>query len=183
MDRRVSSDPASAIRRPCGSAAVRRESAFTLFELVLALALMALVGVLFVDGAGGMFQRRAKAPEDSVWAAVSSARAAALQRDSEVSLRFEARERSLRWFLGDAERSLGAVPVPDADVEFLPVTSNAKILLGGELAETGRLEAVRFYPDGSCDAFKIQLSPDTGARALLRIDPWTCAPVFDAPSP
>ena len=60
------------------------------------------------------------------------------------------------------------------------MTVQGMILLGGQLTETDAIKFVKFYPDGSCDSFRAQLLDNTDRRAVLAIDPWTCAPILAA---
>ena len=93
-------------------------------------------------------------------------------------MRYDQEKHTLAWAAGpETARSL---TYPGRLLEFLPVTGSGTVLIGGQLAETGSLALIRFFPDGSCDAFRAQLTDDTGRRVVLAIDQWTCAPMLAA---
>jgi Tfp pilus assembly protein FimT len=155
----------------------RSDSAFTLIEILLVIGLLALVSTLFVGGASDWLRARERTPEDVFWQAVSEARQLALRRDETVVFTFDEKSRQLRWGSGD---NAAAAVWPGRTVEFLPAQETSSVLLGGSLVETGRLTAVRFHPDGSCDPFRVLLTEADGRRRTLSLDPWTCAPMLPA---
>ena len=67
----------------------------------------------------------------------------------------------------------------DVSVQFLQARKGGSlILIAGQVVETQEMPRVKFYPDGTCSAFRVQFR--TGATAWqLAIDPWTCAPVLE----
>lgn len=157
-----------------------RRSAFTLIEMLLALALLALVSTVLISGMTGFFQTKESRPDDTFWSAVNSARTAALEHEQTVSLRFDAKENQLTWSWPDGQ---DALPLPAAELRFLPGEKSASRLIGGTLFEGDALPRVRFYPDGTCDAFRVELTVAPQPPCILRIDPWTCAPVLVAATP
>ena len=44
--------------------------------------------------------------------------------------------------------------------------------------DTREVPVVRFYPDGSCDRFRVQIRSGTSAPQVIAVDPWTCAPLL-----
>jgi type II secretory pathway pseudopilin PulG len=162
---------------PCA----RRRAAFTLVEVLLAVGILGFVAFLFVSSAADLFRTTEPRPDEVFWQAVTAARQLALESNQTVTLRYDQEKRVLLWTAGPDTGHTLAFPGPL--LEFLPVTEQGTILLGGQLAETGSLKLVRFYPDGGCDAFRVQLTDAAGRRTVLSIDPWTCAPVLAAPTP
>lgn len=158
---------------------VHRRSAFTLIEMLLSLGLLALVSVVLISGVSGFFQLKEARPDDNFWSAVTSARQAALDHEQVVTLQFDQEKKLLIWSWDDASDSL-ALPV--GEVRFLPVDKTSTQLLGGVLMETDPMSRVRFYPDGTCDAFRAELVTADQRRRVLQIDPWTCAPVLTTAS-
>jgi prepilin-type N-terminal cleavage/methylation domain-containing protein len=157
---------------------VNRRAAFTLLEVLLAVAVLGFVSLLFVNGASDLFRSTELRADDIFWQGVSSSRQLALDSDRTVSLTYNAEKHLLVWAAGqDAPRSLA---FPGKLLEFLPAVSQGSVLIGGQLAETGEVKVVRFYADGGCDAFRAQLTDAAGHRQVLSIDPWTCAPVIPA---
>ena len=149
--------------------------AFTLVEVLLVLALMALLATLLVPGVNSMLAAmNERGPEQQLSEAILAARQEALETGRTVELRFDAEKRQL--VRGAAEARAEAL-APGAAVEFLPVEAGGNILLGGQLAEAqDPLRRVRFFPDGTCEPFRLRLKEGEAARPrLFVVDPWTCA--------
>jgi prepilin-type N-terminal cleavage/methylation domain-containing protein len=151
--------------------------AFTLLEVILAIALLGLVASLFITGGSEMFRARQRTMVDVFWAAVQAARLQAVQEDTTVTLRFDEKSKRILWGATDESHGLDW---PGRNLEFLPTESRDTILLGGQLVHTNRLETVRFYADGTTDRFRVQLINAEGQVSLLDLDPWTAAPVVRA---
>lgn len=155
--------------------------AFTLIEILLVIGLLGLASLVLVNSASDLFRSREPRPDDVFWQAVTAARQLALESNRTVTLRYDQEKRTLAWAAGpDPGRSLA---FSGQLLEFLPVAASGTVLIGGQLAETGNLPLIRFYPDGGCDAFRAQLTDATGRRIVLAIDPWTCAPMLAAATP
>lgn len=155
----------------------RGRAAFSLLEVLLALALLGLTAALFISGAAALSRPRDVPPREQFWSALTAARQLALESGREVRLSFDRTERHLVWTDGFA-RQTQAIAVTALD--FLPEVTEGAVLLGGELTETATLPAVRLYPDGACDPFRAQVQALDGRRALWQVDPWTCAPILSA---
>jgi len=151
--------------------------AFTLLEVILAIALLGLVASLFITGGSEMFRARQRTMADVFWEAVQAARLEAVQEDATVVLRFDEKSKRILW--GSVDESHG-LDWPGRNLEFLPTESRDTILLGGQLVLTGRLATVRFHPDGTTDRFRVQLTDPDGKVSLIELDPWTAAPVLRA---
>jgi hypothetical protein len=146
-----------------------------LVEVLLTLALLVLVSTVLISATAGFFQQRDGRPDDAFWSAVNAARQLALDENRPVSMRFDAKEKRLIWSTGDKSDSTG---FDELTLRFLPPERSATLLLSGVLFEGDALARVRFYPDGTCDPFRLELKAENGTPRLLRIDPWTCAPVL-----
>ncbi|RXK54916.1 hypothetical protein ESB00_03190 [Oleiharenicola lentus] len=153
--------------------------AFTVLEVILAIALLGLVAGLFISGGNDLFRSRQRTPADIFWEAVQAARLQAVQEDVVVTMRFDEKEQRLIWSgpVAGAERSLAW---PGKNLEFLPAESNDTVLIGGQLVGTGALPAVRFHADGTTDRFRVQLTDAEGRVSRLELDPWTAAPIVRA---
>ena len=149
--------------------------AFTLLEVLLAIALLGLLASLFIVGGSDLFRARERTAADVFWQAVQAARLQAVQEDRTVQLRFDEKEHQVIWGSAGTTHELDW---PGKNLEFLPVEQNDTILLGGQLAGTGRLAVVRFHADGGVDRFRAQLTDSAGQVTRLELDPWTCAPVL-----
>ena len=159
----------------------RPTAGFTLVEVLLAVGILGFVSFLFVSSASDLFRSRELRPEDVFWQGVTAARQLALDTNHTVTLRFDEEKRLLSWTAAGDEAA-HTLAYPGKQLEFLPVTTQSLVLLGGQLTETSGIKSVRFYSDGGCDAFRAQLTDATGRPQVLAIDPWTCAPMIAAPA-
>jgi len=162
--------PASATER------VLRETTrgFTLVEILLVLALLALGGAILLPSARALIdQKRSGDPEDVVATVLQQVRREAVLTGEEVVLRFEAGTQRFAW--GEA-----SVPAGTGNgtmrVDFLRPGAGNAVLIGGQLVETSVVPALRFFPDGSCDPVRVQVRLGDGPARVFAIDPWTCAP-------
>ncbi len=148
-----------------------------MLEVILAIAVLALVGGLFISGSSDLFRAHERTAADVFWQAVQAARLQAVQEDTTVLMRFDEKKLHIVWSSANSSHELDW---PGKNLEFLPVDKNDLILLGGQLAATGALAAVRFHADGCVDRFRAQLTDAGGKITRLDLDPWTCAPVLQA---
>lgn len=153
---------------------------FTLVEVLLVLAMLTLFATLLLPGVNSMLaQMDARGPQQLLGESILAARLEALETGRTVELRYDAETRQFSWGAGDTRAD--ALPVGSM-IELLPVTTGASILLGGELTEVQEpLRRVRFFPDGTCEPFRIRFTEAGGKPRLLLVDPWTCA-VSPAPA-
>ncbi len=156
-------------------------SAFTLLEILLALALIGLLGGLVVTGANRLLAQGPVSAEDVFWKAVTEARKYALLRGQEVRLAYEAKSKTFEATTSEGSRKF---PVPfdgELTIDFLSASSAGRstVLIGGTLVETRPMPFVTFYPDGTCSSFRVQLRSRGGEPRYLQIDPWTCAAIKD----
>ena len=153
--------------------------AFTLVEMLLALAVVALVGGLVLPGVNSMLQSINEETPDRIFLdAVNSARDRALNGNRTVEMRYDKDKRRLSW--GDAAGSEEKVLPEGTSLQFLLPKEGPAVLIAGERVETHEVTAVRFYADGTCDRFRAQFRRGTGAALILAMDPWTCAPIATA---
>lgn len=152
-----------------------RVRAFTLVEVLLVLALMALLATVLIPGANSMLSAmNDRGGEQQIAETILAARGEALESGRTVDLRFDPEKRQLVW--GAAGQRGDPLPV-GSSIEFLPFESGTSILLGGQLGESVEpLKRVRFFPDGTCDSFRVRFrEPEPAKPRLYVIDPWTCA--------
>jgi prepilin-type N-terminal cleavage/methylation domain-containing protein len=191
--------------RPAGSFAAlakagrggRARAAFTLLEILLALALLALLSAATVSISENLVGNTPVTPEEVFWRALAEARKDALTSEQEVHLSFDPKAKAFNLVVNagtqtdtdaSAQPSAGSstqtFPVTKASdqlaVDFLPVDKNSRstMLIGGELIETQSLPYVTFYSDGSCTPFRAQFHSNGTAR-IIAIDPWTCTQVLE----
>jgi prepilin-type N-terminal cleavage/methylation domain-containing protein len=172
-----------------------RGAGFTLLEVLLSLAIIALVSTLLVGAARAMLNDQPVTPEDVFWKTVQEARKTALKSQHDVALKFDSDKK--RFLLLDptvqpAADPLSLVKPDDVPLKEFPLPAKMSdvtidllsgqkggptILVGGVAIETHPLTSVTFYPDGTCTAFRAQFTRLNGSHQLS-IDPWTCAPVL-----
>jgi prepilin-type N-terminal cleavage/methylation domain-containing protein len=157
-------------------------SGFTLLEVLVTIALIALLSSALVVGANRLLSDRPKSADQLFWAAVGEVRKDALLNNHDVRLSLDSKTQELLASTLGVETRYVFVPKETAELQFLapksPGTSSA-ILVGGDLVETQTIPFVTFYRDGTCSPFRVQLKSRNGVRAL-EIDPWTCAPMLTA---
>jgi len=147
---------------------------FTLVEVLLVLAILALFATLFIPGVNAIIREiDARGPEQIISETILAARGTALETGRTVTLRFDDRERR---FFAEGLGAFRSAPLPAGlKLDLLPPETDGMVLLGGRLVETGELKRIRFFPDGTCDPFRLQLQQDATPPRLLLADPWTCA--------
>jgi prepilin-type N-terminal cleavage/methylation domain-containing protein len=153
------------------------QSAFTLLEILLALALVALIATALIAGSVSLLSEKSVSADDVFWRAAGQARKAALQASSEVRLSFNDDQKA---FIIDDGVTPRPLPVPgatkDLGVDFIAAQSNGAdmMLVGGTLVDSQPMTSVTFYGDGTCSPFRVQIRK-TGGAHIIAVDPWTCA--------
>lgn len=160
-------------RSRCRSAA--GDHAFTLVETILVLAVITLLGTLLLPGVNSVLRSiNHEDPHRLFWDVVTTVREEALTRNRTVLLRIDSDKNTLTWDFGTERRQ--TLPA-GASIRFLQPKLGSMVLLGGTLLETDELSVIRFYPDGTCDRFRAQITVGKSVQ-VIPVDPWTCAPVF-----
>jgi hypothetical protein len=186
---------AKAGRGDDGRIARAPRAAFTLLEILLSLALIALIIGATVSISANLIGNTPLTADDVFWKALIETRKQALTLQHDVRMGFD--NKAKVFVVGDnvgAQTSVGVnvqtsgdagtqtFPVPFAEkltVDFLPFgKTNSSLLIGGELMETQTLPFVTFYSDGTCTPFRVQFH-SSGAARVIAIDPWTCAEVLE----
>lgn len=163
------------------TANARWTRAFTLLEILLAVALLAILSAAMVSIAPRLVDSRPQTPTEIFWEAAKTARRSALTSEREVWLSFDAREKEFVLTGGQGGKRFKVPAVADLTIDFLHAQSgNSSLLVGGQLVDFKTLSAVSFFPDGTCSPFRIQFRT-TGPARVLAIDPWTCSPVLTEP--
>lgn len=152
-------------------------SGFTLVETLLVLAVVMLLGALLLPGVNSLLRTvGGEDPDRTVWDAITAAREQALTTNRTVWLRFDPKRRLLTW--GEASGEQHRVLPVDASLRFLQPQEGNFIMVGGVLIDTLEVPAVRFYADGTCDRFRMQLRQGANPPQIAVVDPWTCAPIL-----
>ena len=169
---------------PLVSRASRR--GFTLLEMLLTLALIALLAGALIGGSSALLAEKPPSAHDVFWSTVRTARKTALNAEQDLNLRYDEKIKAFQLTPPDGGVQSFLIPVAgsgnDLIVEFLAAQkTGGSILLGGTVVETEPLSGgVTFYADGTCTPFRLQIRVNGGAH-IIAIDPWTCSPVLAPP--
>lgn len=162
---------------------LRDRRAFTLIEMMLVLALIAVFATLFVMNAGSLGkQTAAQAVEAKFWEAVREARSQAIIDREAHALRFDAK--AVAFVVENTRtghRESFAVSREDwpADTE-LEIALKKRVdrsqftLVAGQLVDLREIPEVRFFPDGACVPF-VAVFQIGATERQIEIDPWTGA--------
>lgn len=144
---------------------------FTLVEVLLVLAMLVLFATLLLPGVNSILREmEARTPAQQVVDLMLEARQQALETGRTMELRYD--QESRRFRIGPTwSEPLSA----GVQLELLAVLEGSTVLLGGQLVAAGELRRVRFFPDGTCDPFRLQIRDQATPPRLLVADPWTCA--------
>lgn len=153
--------------------------AFTLLEILITLALIALLAGALVAGAGRLLKDQPTTPAEIFRKALTEARQYAIEKNVEVRLSFDAKNRVFTASTREGTRSYPVAGDADLAIDFLAAQKGGStVLIAGVLVETQTVPYVTFYPDGTCSPFRVQFRMN-GNASVTAIDPWTCAPVLE----
>jgi prepilin-type N-terminal cleavage/methylation domain-containing protein len=153
-------------------------SGFTLLETLLVLGLFAMLSVVLVGGSASLLKGTARSdPEDAILTLMQTVRRQAVEQSRILELTLDESNKQddeiTRYTWGDNQEQT----LPHLDgvkVKLLPPEVVGAILLGG-VAQENPLDKVRFYPDGTCDRVRLDVTRGEDRR-VMDIDPLTCAP-------
>jgi prepilin-type N-terminal cleavage/methylation domain-containing protein len=150
---------------------------FTLLETLLVLGLLSMLAAVLIGGSASLLKGTARSdPEDALLALLQTIRRNAVEKGEVIELVAlaptdgdgphyawgEDHEETLPLLEGVAVKIIG----PEVD---------GAILIGGRAQEEA-VPRVRFYPDGTCDRVRLDITR-SDARHTVPIDPLTCAPL------
>jgi prepilin-type N-terminal cleavage/methylation domain-containing protein len=158
-----------------------RTTGFTLLEVLVTLALLALLTGLFVGGTTALLRERPASADEVMRQAIAQARRYAVANYREVRLAYDNKGKAFHASSVDGKRDFPVSLPEEVQIDFLTTQKDNTMLLGGELVEQGNLPYITFYPDGTCTPFRVQMRTNNGKPTVVAIDPWTCAPVLETP--
>ena len=154
----------------------RSEAGFTLLEIIAVIALAGLISALLIGGSTNMLKSvTSDDVQNTALSAIAAARESAVQTGTLQEFTYDDKARTLNWGAGSAALS------SEGDVRLLPAAKTSSILVGGQLLEAP-LAKVRFYADGTCDPFRLEIRRNQQSSVLV-IDPWTCTALAPDPTP
>lgn len=149
---------------------------FTLLELILVMALIALVGGLSVVAINVIIDfDEDRSVETHLQNAIMEARYRALSQHEETHLRFDPESRHFIVRNSQGTHEFGPVGREDRPVEFEFQQRRARtemILIRGQLIDTRSVPRVRFFADGSSEPFIASWTSE-GFRQEREFDLWT----------
>ena len=158
---------------------------FTLLETLLVLGLMSMLAAVMIGGSAQLLKGTARSdPEDALTALLQTIRRQAVEKGKVLELApKEAAEEDgpdFEWGEENADedhpRTEERLPkLEGVKVKILAPESTGAILLGGVASEKA-LARMRFYPDGTCDRVRLDVTRNEN-RVVIPIDPLTCAPL------
>ncbi|MEI7651146.1 MAG: prepilin-type N-terminal cleavage/methylation domain-containing protein [Verrucomicrobiota bacterium] len=160
-------------------------SGFTLLETLLVLGLMSMLAAVLIGGSASLLKGTARSdPEDALLALLQTIRRASVEKGRIFELvPVASLDDSGPDFTWSEEIPTDDKPpheetLPRSDgktVKVLAPESSGAILLGGVASEKP-LARMRFFPDGTCDRVRLEISTAEDRR-ITPIDPLTCAPL------
>ena len=158
---------------------------FTLLETLLVLGLMSMLAAVMIGGSAQLLKGTSRSdPEDALTALLQTIRRQAVEKGKVLELaptdNADEDGPDLIWGEENADedhpRTEEKLPkVEGVKVKILAPESTGAILLGGVASEKA-LARMRFYPDGTCDRVRLDVTRNEN-RTVIPIDPLTCAPL------
>ncbi len=151
---------------------------FTLLETLLVLGLISMLAAVLVGGSASLLKGTSREdPEDALLALLQTVRREAVAQGTTIILKTVADEEDpdvthYTW----GEDKIEKLPIlAGVKVKLIGPAVNAAILLGGEMEESA-ISQIKFYPDGTCDRIRLEITRNE-SRHVLPIDHLTCAPL------
>lgn len=153
--------------------------AFTLIEMMLTIALIAMLSSLFIWNINSMLkQGELEALQNELWKAVEQAKQSAVFSRTPRVVRFDKELQAFIVSAGseqltfevDTDSFSEGVEIEVIFSETLP--KDGYRLVRGELVTQREIESVTFYPDGTCTPFSVDLKI-AEYESSFQIDPWT----------
>ncbi|MCH6257513.1 prepilin-type N-terminal cleavage/methylation domain-containing protein [Puniceicoccaceae bacterium K14] len=160
-----------------------RNQGFSLVEVLLVIALIAMfVGTIVVNVQGMFHRSEINSVEDGFWQAVDKAKQNSVFQQRKYRLFFDEELRAFKIVSGEMEEVFGFDLGPLAEEMHLEVRFTEKMpdngskLIGGRRISDREIEKVLFYPDGTCTPFSVTMDISEYSTQY-DIDPWTAAPL------
>ena len=157
---------------------LHRSNGFTLLEIIAVIALLGLISAVLIGGSSAMLKTVSTDDvQNTTLSAIAGARHSAVLAGRTLEFTYDDKARVLSWGEGSAPLA------SEGNVRLLPAAKISSILVGGQLLEAP-LARVRFYADGTCDPFRLEVTrAPASAGQILTIDPWTCTALSPEAAP
>ncbi len=159
---------------------------FTLIEILVVLAIIALLASVLLSGGSQWAQRRDPSLLEQIGQVFLRTREKALTENLDFVVQLVEGKGTTPWALrvrssNGGEEVFPLSTNPGERAQFLaPADKNSLTLVRGNLVERGESVAVRIFSDGTCSPFRL-LHGGQQSSETLEIDPWTCAPQLPDP--
>lgn len=173
--------PRTSVRGGSRLVRTRRTGGFTLLEMMLVIALIAMMSAaLIINIESMMRQSAASVVEGAFWEAARTARTDALLKRRTETVRFDPRSGA---FLVESPEGVRRFDIDRKDwkedltleIAFKKRLASSQFsLVGGELVDLREIPSIQFYQDGTCTPFVLELVVGEATRRI-EIDPWTGA--------
>ncbi len=170
---------------PQQGAGHKERPGFTLLETLLTIGLMSMIAAVLIGGSTTLLKSTEQSdPEDALKALLQTVRRNAVQRGKILELTPTDHPNEdgpdFQWGAEDGpeDQAMKEEKLPRIEgmkVKILAPETIGAILLGGVASEEP-IARMRFYPDGTCDRVRLEVTRESGRR-LIPIDPLTCAPL------
>ena len=152
------------------------EGGFTLLEILVVLALIGLISALLIGSSDALLKSIGRDDiENTALSAIAAARHSAVLTGRPLELHSDEATRVIDWGEGSAPLT------GEGSVRLLPVVRTSAMVIGGQAVEAP-LARVRFYADGTCDPFRLEIVRGQ-ASEIITIDPWTCTALSPEAAP
>lgn len=167
------------------SSRLTERGGFTLLETLLAIGLMTMIAAVLIGGSSALLKGASDAdPETAVLALFQTVRRNAVLKGTILELTptvtIDENGPDFTWGeeIASEENPRHEETLPKMEekvVKILAPVSDGAILLGGVASEKSLIR-MRFFPDGTCDRVRLEIT-NKGERQIRMIDPLTCAPL------
>ena len=167
-----------------GDLRISRSRGFTLIEVILTVALIALISSAFVFNLNSLLRNTAiESLENEYWRAVDDARTNAVFKQQPHYIEWDSDSRSFVVASSGRKKSftMDTSEFGDVEIDILfeeIAPENSYVLIGGKLVATRKIATVGFFPDGTCTPYTVTLKiADFESR--FQMDPWTGVRLVD----
>lgn len=168
-----------------GKRAEVSRAGFTLIEVMLTIALIALLSTVFVYNISSLLRDTdIRSLENEYWRAVDAAKTKAVYGQKPYRVEWLPKETAfVISSSGDTQRfEMDTSALGDVEVEVVfeeASAENSFILVDGQLVRQREVTDVTFYPDGTCTPFSVTLRIGDYMNQF-KMDPWTGARLVES---